>query len=49
MDMLLIGAVSQGRDGGTPGKRCVTIEEEQTQMASQPTMYMYVCYKFIFI
>mmetsp|Transcript_59002 Transcript_59002/g.131519 ORF Transcript_59002/g.131519 Transcript_59002/m.131519 type:complete len:176 (-) Transcript_59002:356-883(-) len=33
MDMLLIGAISQGRDGGQAGKRCVTLEEEKTQMA----------------
>jgi hypothetical protein len=33
MDMLLIGAVSQGRDGGHAGQRCVSHVEEQTQMA----------------
>lgn len=33
MDMLLVGSVSQGRDGGTAGERCVTLEEEKTQMA----------------
>ena len=33
MDMLLIGTVSQGHDGGIAGRRCVSPEEEQTQMA----------------
>ena len=33
MDMLLIGTTSQGHDGGTAGERCVTLEEEKTQMA----------------
>jgi len=33
MDMLLVGAVSQGRDGGKKGERCVSHAEEQTQMA----------------
>ena len=33
MDMLLIGSVSGGEDGGVTGQRCVSPEEEQTQMA----------------
>merc|ERR1712048_1260108 len=33
MDMLLIGSVSGGHDGGKKGQRCVSLEEEQTQMA----------------
>merc|ERR1711920_140277 len=33
MDMLLIGAISGGHDGGTKGQRCVSLVEEQTQMA----------------
>merc|ERR1719498_1450747 len=33
MDMLLIGAVSGGHDGGKLGQRCVSAVEEQTQMA----------------
>jgi hypothetical protein len=33
MDMLLIGAVSGGQDGGVKGQRCVSPVEEQTQMA----------------
>jgi alpha-galactosidase len=33
MDMLLIGAISGGHDGGQNGTRCVSLEEEQTQMA----------------
>jgi len=33
MDMLLIGAVSGGHDGGKVGERCVSLEEEKTQMA----------------
>jgi len=33
MDMLLIGAVSGGHDGGKLGERCVSLLEEQTQMA----------------
>lgn len=33
MDMLLIGAISGGHDGGKKGERCVSIEEEKTQMA----------------
>merc|ERR1712060_78220 len=33
MDMLLIGAISGGHDGGTKGERCVSIVEERTQMA----------------
>merc|ERR1719321_637831 len=31
--MLLIGAVSGGHDGGKVGERCVSLEEEKTQMA----------------
>lgn len=33
MDMLLIGSISGGHDGGKTGTRCVSIEEEKTQMA----------------
>ena len=33
MDMLLIGAISGGYDGGKVGERCVSLEEEKTQMA----------------
>merc|ERR1719159_1964118 len=33
MDMLLIGAVSGGYDGGKKGQRCVSLDEERTQMA----------------
>jgi hypothetical protein len=33
MDMLLIGTISQGHDGGVAGQRCVSPAEEQTQMA----------------
>jgi len=33
MDMLLIGAISGGYDGGKLGERCVSLEEEKTQMA----------------
>merc|ERR1712217_936392 len=33
MDMLLIGSVSGGHDGGKLGERCVSLVEEQTQMA----------------
>ena len=33
MDMLLIGSISGGHDGGTTGQRCVSIVEEATQMA----------------
>jgi hypothetical protein len=33
MDMLLIGSVSGGQDGGKVGQRCVSLVEEQTQMA----------------
>jgi len=33
MDMLLIGAISGGVDGGKKGQRCVSLEEEKTQMA----------------
>lgn len=33
MDMLLIGSVSGGHDDGKVGERCVSLVEEQTQMA----------------
>ena len=33
MDMLLIGSLSGGHDGGHVGERCVSLVEEQTQMA----------------
>jgi len=33
MDMLLIGSISGGHDGGHVGERCVSLVEEQTQMA----------------
>jgi len=33
MDMLLIGSVSGGHDGGKLGERCVSLVEERTQMA----------------
>jgi len=33
MDMLLIGSVSGGSDGGKIGTRCVSLVEERTQMA----------------
>jgi hypothetical protein len=33
MDMLLIGSISGGEDGGVPGQRCVSLVEEMTQMA----------------
>jgi hypothetical protein len=33
MDMLLVGSVSGGHDGGQLGQRCVSLEEERTQMA----------------
>jgi hypothetical protein len=33
MDMLLIGSISEGYDGGKAGERCVSLVEEQTQMA----------------
>jgi alpha-N-acetylgalactosaminidase len=33
MDMLLIGSISGGEDGGVRGQRCVTLVEEMTQMA----------------
>lgn len=33
MDMLLIGSVSGGHDGGVKGQRCVSLDEERTQMA----------------
>merc|ERR1711957_915070 len=33
MDMLLVGSVSGGQDGGKAGERCVSLEEERTQMA----------------
>lgn len=33
MDMLLIGSVSGGHDHGAKGQRCVSLVEEQTQMA----------------
>jgi alpha-N-acetylgalactosaminidase len=33
MDMLLIGSVSGGHDGGKVGERCVSLVEEHTQMA----------------
>lgn len=33
MDMLLVGAISGGSDGGKTGERCVSLEEEKTQMA----------------
>merc|ERR1711912_170916 len=33
MDMLLIGSISGGHDGGKVGERCVSLVEEYTQMA----------------
>jgi len=33
MDMLLIGSLSGGHDGGKLGERCVSLVEERTQMA----------------
>ena len=33
MDMLLVGTISQGHDGGTAGQRCISLDEERTQMA----------------
>ena len=33
MDMLLVGTISQDHDGGSTGQRCISLDEERTQMA----------------